>query len=164
MLVVPNRTSLKYYEMRIFSNSPTLFVIALLFAALGQGNSCQSIKVTHMPEKRADRIPAGVWGGNHVNLEVTDESAMLEFDCAHGSINQPILLDERGRFDAKGTYVAEGHGPARQGAEPESAAARYYGSVSGDTMTLTVELSGASGMKSSYTLTSGRQGKLWKCG
>lgn len=149
--------------MRIFSNPAIIFIIPLLFGLIGQDGGCQSMKVAHMPEKEA-RLKAGVWGGNRINLEVTDESTLVEFDCAHGTINHPVILDQQGRFDARGTYVSEGHGPARAGDKAEGSPARYYGSVSGETMSLTVEVDGSSATKTSYTLTHGRQGKLTKCG
>lgn len=149
--------------MRIFSNPAFFFIIPLLFALVGQDGGCQSVKVAHMPETGA-RLKAGMWGGSHINLEVTDDSTLVEFDCAHGTINHPIILDQHGRFEAKGTYVAEGHGPTRSGSEPEGTPSRYYGSVSGETMSLTVEVGGSSATKTGYTLTYGRQGKLTKCG
>jgi hypothetical protein len=149
--------------MRIFSNPAIIFIIPFLFGLLWQDGGCQSVKVAHMPETEA-RLKAGVWGGNRINLEVTDDSTLVEFDCAHGTINHPVILDRQGRFEAKGTYVAEGHGPARSGGEPEGSPAHYYGSVSGETMSLTVEVGGSSATKTSYTLTRGRQGKLNKCG
>jgi phenylpropionate dioxygenase-like ring-hydroxylating dioxygenase large terminal subunit len=149
--------------MRIFSNPAFLFIIPLLFGLVAQEGGCRSMKVAHMPEKEA-RLKAGMWGGNRINLEVTGDSTLVEFDCAHGTINHPLILDQQGRFEARGTYVAEGHGPTRSGNEPEGSPARYYGSVSGETMSLTVEVGGSAATKTSYTLTHGRQGKLNKCG
>jgi hypothetical protein len=60
--------------------------------------------------------------------------------------------------------VAESHGPTRANAEPLDKPARYSGSVSGNVMTLTVKLGDAAIVNGPYTLTPGRQGKLWKCG
>lgn len=114
--------------------------------------------------KKIDRVSAGTWGGKHINLEVTDEGASVEFDCARGSISQAIILDDKGRFDVRGTYEAEGHGPTRQGADSDKVNARYAGSVSGDVMTLTVARPESQGGQNSFTLTQGKQGKLWKCG
>lgn len=149
--------------MRIFSNPAIIFIIPLLLGLIGQDGGCQGLKVAHMPEKGV-RLKAGVWGGNRINLEVTDDSTLVEFDCAHGTINHPVILDQQGRFEAKGTYVSEGHGPTRAGSDQEGSPSRYYGSVSGETMSLTVEVGGSSATKTSYTLTRGKQGKLTKCG
>jgi hypothetical protein len=37
-----------------------------------------------------------VWGGDHVNLVVTDAGGALEYDCAHGTIDQPLVIDSSG--------------------------------------------------------------------
>src|SRR5437016_8340462 len=40
----------------------------------------------------------GTWGGEHVILDVSKNGAVLEFDCAHGQIDQPLILDKKGRL------------------------------------------------------------------
>jgi hypothetical protein len=149
--------------MKFISNVSIMFIVPFLFLILGQGDACRS-KMTNIPEKKGDRISAGLWGGNHVTLEVTDSGANVEFDCANGSLSQPIILDDHGNFSVAGTYVAESHGPTRANAESLDKSARYSGSVSGNVMTLTVKLGDAAVTNGPYTLTQGRQGKLWKCG
>src|SRR6266487_5167816 len=54
-------------------------------------------------------IGAGVWGGDHIRMEVSGNGATLEFDCAHGNISGPLTLDRLGRFQAKGSFTRE-HG------------------------------------------------------
>ncbi len=105
---------------------------------------------------------SGTWGGNHVTLEIADQGATLEFDCGTGSISKPILLDSEGHFDVIGTYTREGPGPVRQGRQRD-ARAHYSGTVTDDTMTLTVRLEGSSEPLLSVSLTRGKQGKLRKC-
>jgi hypothetical protein len=51
-----------------------------------------------------------VWGGMHVSLEMNAGGAILEFDCAHGTILQPIKVDAKGEFSvsvvlSKGTIL-----------------------------------------------------------
>ena len=40
-----------------------------------------------------DRVPNGDWGGEHVRLTVDDTGGKVEFDCAHGSLLEPLTLD-----------------------------------------------------------------------
>src|SRR5215203_6116873 len=39
------------------------------------------------------RVAEGTWGGAHLRLSVGGEGAQLEFDCAHGEISGPLVLD-----------------------------------------------------------------------
>lgn len=113
--------------------------------------------------EKVRRLPTGTWGGNHVGMEVADAGAKLDYDCASGSIDEPILLDESGRLDVGGTHVKEGPGPTRPGGlrgEP----ARYTGRVEGDTLTLTVKLAGSGEEIGTYTLVRGRFPRIRKCG
>ena len=48
---------------------------------------------------RTKGLPVGLWGGEHISLEVTEQGATIEYDCAHATIEQRIALDRRGRFD-----------------------------------------------------------------
>jgi len=105
--------------------------------------------------------PAGFWGGLHVTLELTAQGATLEFDCATGNINQPILLDSADRFEVNGSYSRQGPGPVRQGGQSD-AEATYSGTVAGETMNLTVRVKGLS-EPLNFSLTHGREGKIQKC-
>jgi len=117
---------------------------------------------TATPTTSGNQQLSGTWGGNHVTLEISDQGATLEFDCGTGSISKPILLDSEGHFDVIGTYTREGPGPVRQGKQRD-ARAHYSGTVTDDTMTLTVRLEGSSEPLLSVSLTRGKQGKLRKC-
>lgn len=107
-------------------------------------------------------IPPGIWGGEHLRVEITSGGATLEFDCAHGAIDEPLRLDKRARFSAQGTYTPERGGPVRRGDSPSSAA-RYSGVVKGDTITLTVKLEAGNQRIGIYTLTRGTDPLLTKC-
>ncbi len=112
------------------------------------------------PPAAGKRLNPGTWGGNHVNLEVTNEGAGFEFDCARGSTNQPITLDENGNFEVDGTYERAGPGPTREGGK-NAIDVRFTGTVTGDTMDLTVQI--ANGDPQKFKLTSGKQGRLTRC-
>lgn len=114
------------------------------------------------PTAPGQRQLSGLWGGMHVTLEISEQEATLEFDCANGSIREPILLDSAGHFDVAGSYTREGPGPVRQGVNRE-ARARYSGNVTDETMTLAVRLEGSSEPVLNLSLTRGKQGKIRKC-
>jgi len=105
---------------------------------------------------------SGLWGGLHVTLESSDQGSTLEFDCASGSISEPILLDSGGRFDVPGSYTRQGPGPTREGVAHDTRA-HYSGRVTGETMELEVRLEGASKPIFDLALTRGKQGKVTKC-
>ena len=62
-----------------------------LLAILGDSGSCRTKEaaVNKAPVERNDKLATGVWGGQHIRAEVTDRGADIEFDCAHGAIDQP---------------------------------------------------------------------------
>lgn len=105
----------------------------------------------------------GVWGGPHIFMEVGQGGAKITYDCAHGTIDQTIVLDRDGRFDLEGTHVVEVGGPVRSDHKPNSRAARYTGRADGKTMTLTVTLTDTKEIVGTFSLTYGEQPELTRC-
>ena len=105
------------------------------------------------------------WGGDHVRMDVTASGAELEFDCATGTITEPLPQAE-GTFSLKGTFTPERGGPTRDG-ETSRLNANYSGEIKDDTMSLRIVLAGADKEKdreaATYVLVKGRGGKLMKC-
>jgi hypothetical protein len=108
------------------------------------------------------RVKTGVWGGEHVRLEVTDAGAAIEYDCGRGTIDERLMTDAGGRFLARGHHVRERGGPVRAD-EPPPPSARYTGRVTGKTMTLTVAIEGEKTPIGPFTLTYGVDTALMKC-
>ncbi len=46
-------------------------------------------------------------------MTVVDSSITLEYDCAYGTIDEPIEPDEQGRFEVTGIHIIEQGGPVR---------------------------------------------------
>jgi len=109
------------------------------------------------------RVDPGIWGANGIALEVTASGARIEYDCAHGTIPGPILLDADGRFDVEGRHFREHGGPIREGEDSDGQPVRYTGRVAGDAMTLAVTPAGSDAAISSHTLVRGKTGRLHKC-
>lgn len=148
----------------------TALAFGLVLAGLVQGAACgtkgDAVKVSAenvAGGAEGGRLASGVWGGEHIRMEVSDEGATIEHDCAHAEIEQPVTLDAQGRFDSKATYTVERGGPVRRDRPPAQRPARYAGRVSGDTLTLTVTLTDTDEDAGTYTLTRGSDGRVTKC-
>ena len=109
-------------------------------------------------------IREGDWGGNHLSMVVAGNSAKLDFDCAHGTIEGPLALDEEGRFTWRGSFVQEHGGPIRRGEEyAPGEPARYQGKLDGDTLTLEVLLAESGKSVGSFAVSLGKAGRVHKC-
>lgn len=110
-------------------------------------------------------IPAGEWGGQHIGLVVLagGGGATIEYDCASGTIDEPLTVDSRGDFTAIGTHTRGHGGPAMVGEIPDRHPARYTGSTDGKSMTLNVTLTDSGQAIGTYTLTRGASPAVLKC-
>ncbi len=118
------------------------------------------ISVTAKTQKM-HRIATGLWGGQHISIKVGTKSATIEYDCASGVIDGPLVVDSNGEFSLHGTHKMERGGPIRADAEPRGHPATYTGSIKGNTMTLTLKLAGFD--DETFTLEKGKPGELVKC-
>ncbi len=96
-------------------------------------------------------------------MHISPQGATLEFDCAHGEIQQPIKPDANGEFTAQGTYTPERGGPIRKDDAADDLPATYKGRISGDTMDLQLLLADQSQQPQPLTLRRGANPKLVKC-
>jgi hypothetical protein len=132
---------------------------------LGNAGSCRPKEgaVMKPPVQGNEKLPTGMWGGQHIRTEVTDKGASLEFDCAGGTIDAPIVLDGKGNFDIKGKFVAEHAGPVRREGDENSRAVRYVGSLKNGELTLKVSDAKTKEDLGTFTLTHGSDGRVRKC-
>ena len=110
---------------------------------------------------KMQRIPTGVWGGQHISIEVGEKSAQIEYDCATGVIDGPLVLDANGHFNLRGKHTMSRGGPTRQNDDARSEPATYTGSIKGNMMTLTLKLGDSE--PDTFTLEKGKPGDLFKC-
>ena len=107
------------------------------------------------------RIATGVWGGQHINIQVGEKSAAIEYDCATGVIQGPLVVDRNGNFNLHGTHRMERGGPVRAGETPREVPATYTGSIRGNTMTFNLKV--GDGEVETFTLVKGKEAELFKC-
>lgn len=108
-------------------------------------------------------IRTGSWGSGHMGMLVEPDGASIEFDCGHGSIEQPILLDKKGRFNVEGIYVREHGGPIRQDEPADAHPARYTGRVNRKMMSITVTLTDTMETVGGFILIYGQSPYVTKC-
>jgi len=110
-----------------------------------------------------DKVAVGLWGGMHIGLRVKDDGASIQYDCADGTIGQPLVTDDKGNFEVTGIHNKGHGGPVIIGEKPDSHPARYTGQVNGETMTLTVTLTDTKESFGPFTLTYGKQPRIFRC-
>jgi hypothetical protein len=133
-------------------------------------------KVKAIKVRKMKYLPEGNWGGQHILLAVSASGAVIEYDCAHGTIDQKIALDKGGRFVATGGHEDEPGGPVQDisavdedGVISSSSgpdhhqAARYTGRVTANKMTLTVTLINTGRTIGTFDLIKDAAPRLKKC-
>jgi hypothetical protein len=129
-----------------------LLIASLLLAAAGP-----------CAKDLAGPIAASEWGGEHVGLTVTPMGGTLEYDCAAGTIDQPIVTAVDGNFVAIGTHSPGHGGPIMQGEVPPRFPARYDGWTDGETMKLTVTRTDTGEKLGTFTLARGESPRVFRC-
>ena len=134
-----------------------IFLFALLFVVVGV-SACKDDSTG----PTAFRVE-GTWGAEHIVLTADRSGGTLEYDCAVGTIDQPLIVGSDGQFDLVGTHTRGAGLPVHQGELPDIHPARYSGHVSGNTMTLTVRLTDTGDVLGPYTIVHGNGGSLYLC-
>ncbi|HEX9365608.1 MAG TPA: hypothetical protein VF921_03215 [Vicinamibacterales bacterium] len=104
-----------------------------------------------------------IWGGDHLEMQITAEGARLEFDCAAGTIDERVSPDAQGAFKVKGTFTPETHGPVRDDAAPRTVKATYAGTIKDEVMSLRLEIEGEEGPGRTFSLVRDQPGNVRKC-
>src|SRR5262245_25550406 len=109
------------------------------------------------------RVATGVWGGDHIRLDVAAGGAVAEYDCAHGTIDEPLIVDSSRRFSAAGTHTFEHGGPIRSDEPPNRHPARYEGQIAGETLQLVVTIVDSGQVLGPFSMQFNRGGRVFKC-
>ncbi len=117
------------------------WIVSLCIASLGFVAYGDSSSGYNNSDGIGEPVRVGAWGGAHIAMEVSASGVFLEFDCAHGRIDEPLQTDTDGRFEVRGVLMFEAGGPvASDQPPPKPHPALYRGRVDGEQMTLTVML------------------------
>jgi hypothetical protein len=111
--------------------------------------------------RKMQRISTGDWGGQHIKMKVTAKSATIEYDCASGVIQGPLVVDGDGNFKLRGTHRRQHGGPIRADETPNDHPATYTGSIKGNMMTLNLKIGDSD--EETFTLEKGKEGELFRC-
>ena len=128
--------------------------IVLAGLALGLLRNCDAAGPLRSPGKIS-----GTWGGDNAGLIADDTSAHAHIGCSYGNVHQQIVPDGLGRFDVPGEYNITAFPVDRGILHP----ARFTGSVSGSTLTLTVTLTDTAVTRGPVQLTFGTDPRLGPC-
>ena len=125
---------------------------------------CGFVTIFAQADSLLKSVPAGSWGGKHIRLVVSNEGAMVEYDCAFGTIDEPLRVDKKNNFQARGTHVLERGGPYQVGEPPPKRhPVIYRGWTDGRQMRLTVTLLQAGEDVGTFALDLDRPPQLDKC-
>ncbi len=73
----------------------------------------------------------GIWSGKHITLEISEDGANVDYDCAAGKIDGKIKLGANNSFNILGTYLEEKGGPVRPADQTKAIAVRFVGKIKG---------------------------------
>jgi len=105
----------------------------------------------------------GKWGGEHIRIVVSDSSATLEYDCAHGTIDEPIIPDDDGKFEVSGVHVFEHGGAIRIDEVADEHPALYKGQIVENEMTLILVITDTDTEIGTFSLVRGVNALIHKC-
>ncbi len=105
---------------------------------------------------------SGQWGGPHISLVLEGGLGTVEYDCASGTIDTPVIPAPDGSFTATGTHRPGQGGPIRVGQIFISHRAAYAGMIEKDHMTLGAQLEDGTTI-GPFSLDRGAQGQLTRC-
>ncbi|MBA3511902.1 hypothetical protein [Sphingomonas sp.] len=128
---------------------------AAIFAAAAGLAACASFPKAAVPV-------TGEWGGRHVGLSLGETSGVLDYDCAAGTIDGPLLPRGDGTFEVDGRHTPGTGGPERVGEIRPSFRARYRGAIRGGRMTLEARVENGV-LLGPFTLVKGGEPIIFRC-
>ncbi len=106
---------------------------------------------------------AGLWGGQGVQLNVTENSADFEFDCAFANIKSKLKTADNEVVEQFGTYTYEHGGPIKIDEKPDVHPARFAGTIEKDSMKLSITILDQKRPDISLKMKRNTKGLVYKC-
>ena len=127
------------------------------------GSRTKSAHTHHRSQRRSAYAPVtGEWGSARAVLTLTATGGRIEYDCAQGSIDAPVVPDAHGAFRVAGQHFQGHGGPVRsEEDQPVARPATFRGTVSGNRMHL--DVSSGSEQIGSFDLLRGATNQLHHC-
>ena len=135
--------------------------LSIMCIVLLQAGSCN--RATSSAPANDNRVTTGVWAGREIRMNVNSGGAEIEFSCAHGKIDEPLVLDSTGHFSVRGTMTAGSMGPTREDQPPKTQPAEFSGDVHEKNMNLKILLTNTKEDAGNFTLEYGAAGRLHRC-
>lgn len=130
-------------------------------------NSANSQTIVTLMPTEQNHVGLGKWGGAGISLTAAETRTHLEFNCALGVINEPLVLDHDGNFEIAGIYVFAIGGPrTKDSPKPKQYPAVFQGLADRFQMvlTVTVTLSESTRRYGPFSLELGRRAEFDRCG
>jgi hypothetical protein len=147
------------------STRARMFMLSRVITAKGESALMSQASRHHRVGRgrAASALTPGTWGGKHIRLEVTERGATIEYDCAHGVVEQRIVVDRAGRFSVAGTHYEEHGGPVHASDTESGYPVRLNGRVGGSLLKLTVTRAGTKKSIGVFNLVRGGEAQIMKC-
>jgi len=78
----------------------------------------------------------GNWGTNKMTISISLKRIKINYECAHGEINEPLVLDKNGTFNVVGTHIQESGKDLGKGEVSEPV--RYQGEFKNNELKISV--------------------------
>lgn len=95
-------------------------------------------------------------------MNLTSAGGTIEYDCASGSLSEPIIPGSDGGFEVQGTHTPGHGGPAIEGEILPVYRVRFTGVVRGDRMTMTGRVENGV-LLGPFTLRRGSESGIFRC-
>lgn len=127
-------------------------VLALTGLCLGSVDTCGTGTDTGVP------IPIGTWGGDNAGAYVEETGMHLHIGCTLGDAPRPAITAD-GRFEVTGEYNVDAY-PVNLG---QVHPARFYGTLRGIALKVTVELTDTHQIVGPATLYLNKEPQMGPC-
>ncbi|HJQ71215.1 MAG TPA: hypothetical protein VKA70_19720 [Blastocatellia bacterium] len=122
--------------------------------------TAKSETCTAKTEFAVSGVPTGNWGGEQVQLSVSQDGARFTFACSFGVITEPLAPDVNGNFEVKGALTTV---PPVPGIPASTAEVVFRIWTDGNVMRVNISVPGQPPQPGGFDLTFGRATQIIPC-